>query len=83
MMYHGYGIGMGMGWTLILFAIVLPAMLAAVGFVIAQILRSPAAPPASDPLPGAERILADRLAHGEIDADEYTQRLRTLRAERR
>ncbi|MEU8660385.1 SHOCT domain-containing protein [Actinoplanes philippinensis] len=28
----------------------------------------------------AERILADRFAHGEIDADEYRQRLATLRS---
>jgi putative membrane protein len=28
--------------------------------------------------PGAEEILAERLARGEIDADEYRQRLQTI-----
>nr|BFE71922.1 hypothetical protein GCM10020092_052230 [Actinoplanes digitatis] len=80
-MYHGYG--MGMGWALIVFAVVVPTLLAALWLFITQLQRSPDVPAASDPLPGAERILADRLAHGEIDADEYAQRLRALRAERR
>ena len=31
----------------------------------------------------SERTLADRFAHGEIDTEEYEQRLRTLRAARR
>ncbi|WP_203779235.1 SHOCT domain-containing protein [Actinoplanes philippinensis] len=32
------------------------------------------------PAESAERVLADRFAHGEIDADEYRQRLATLRS---
>jgi putative membrane protein len=31
--------------------------------------------------PGPERILADRLARGEIDEEEYRRRLQALRAE--
>ncbi|MEU7909207.1 SHOCT domain-containing protein [Actinoplanes sp. NPDC049118] len=80
MMYHGYG--MGMGWALIAFAVVVPTLLGALWLLITQLQRSPEVPAASDPLPGAERILADRLARGEIDTDEYAQRLRALRAER-
>jgi putative membrane protein len=38
--------------------------------------RGVASPPAP---PTAERVLADRFARGEIDADEYHQRLDTLR----
>jgi putative membrane protein len=76
MMYHGYG--MGAGWSLILFAVALPALLLAIGLIIAQFQR------ASRPTePDAERVLADRLARGEIEPEEYEQRLRTLRATRR
>lgn len=31
-------------------------------------------------VPTAEQVLADRFARGEIDAEEYRQRLETLRA---
>ena len=81
MMYHQYG--MGVGWTLIVLAIVLPTLLLVVGLIVTQVQRFPVQPPSADPTPGAERILADRLAQGQIDADEYALRLRTLRAERR
>jgi putative membrane protein len=80
MMYYGHG--MGAGWTLIIFAVALPALLLAAGLVIAQLRRVPGEPP----LPvgptwrGAEHILADRFARGEIDAEEYERRLRMLRA---
>jgi putative membrane protein len=40
-------------------------------------VASPPAPP--PPPPTAEQVLADRFARGEIDADEYHQRLDTLR----
>ena len=73
MMYHGYG--MGAGWSLVLFAIALPALLLAAGLIVAQLQRAPRAPE-----PDAERVLADRLARGEIEPEEYEQRLRTLRA---
>ncbi|MCU7724880.1 SHOCT domain-containing protein [Actinoplanes sp. KI2] len=76
MMYHGYG--MDAGWSLILFAVLLPALLLGVGLVVAQFQRAPHAVE-----PDAERVLADRLARGEIDAEDYEQRLRTLRATRR
>ena len=35
-------------------------------------------PPDQQPRPGAEEILAERLARGELDPDEYRQRLQTL-----
>jgi putative membrane protein len=34
------------------------------------------------PLPEAERVLADRFARGDIDAEEYEQRLHILRGSR-
>jgi putative membrane protein len=76
MMYHGYG--MGAGWSLILFAVLLPALLLAIGLLVARFQRTPHAPE-----PDAEQVLADRLARGEIEAEDYEQRLRTLRATRR
>ena len=36
--------------------------------------------PRSEPAGTAERLLADRFARGEIDAEEYRQRLDVLRA---
>ncbi|SNY64203.1 SHOCT domain-containing protein [Paractinoplanes atraurantiacus] len=74
MMFHGYG--MGPGWSLIVFAFVLPMVLLAAGLVAAWARRE-------SPGPSAERILADRLAAGEIGTEEYEERLRTLRAVRR
>jgi putative membrane protein len=35
-------------------------------------------PPDQQPRPGAEDILAERLARGELDPEEYRQRLQTL-----
>lgn len=73
MMYHGYG--MGAGWTLIVLAVVLPTLLLVTGLVLAGFHRA-----SGSAAPDAERLLADRLARGEIDAEDYEQRLRTLRA---
>jgi putative membrane protein len=47
------------------------------------LLRRPGQPhqqpqPDQQPRPGAEEILAERLARGELDPDEYRQRLQTL-----
>jgi putative membrane protein len=81
MMYHGYG--MGMGWSLLTFAFLLLALLLVVGLTIALIQRRSPEPPSGNPAPGAEGVLADRLARGEIGAEEYASRLRALRAERR
>ena len=50
-----------------------------VAWVVLQVIRSDRAadsPPAVDP----EAILATRFARGEIDADEYRQRLDVLHA---
>jgi putative membrane protein len=81
MMYYGHG--MGVGWSLIVFAVVLPILILAAVVIVSQLRRTPAASVSPDPVPGAERVLADRFARGEMDAEEYEQRLRTLRAARR
>jgi putative membrane protein len=80
MMYYGHG--MGAGWILIIFAVALPALLLAAGLAIALLRHVPVEPavPVGPTWRGAEQILADRFARGEIDAEEYERRLRTLRA---
>ncbi|WP_433716822.1 SHOCT domain-containing protein [Actinoplanes sp. CA-051413] len=75
-----YGNGMSAGWTLMMFAVVLPALLLAVGLIVAQLWRRPAEPP---PGTDAEQLLGARFARGEIQTEEYEQRLHTLRAGRR
>ncbi|MEV4642921.1 SHOCT domain-containing protein [Actinoplanes sp. NPDC049548] len=81
MMYYGSGMGAG-GWVLMILTV---ALLAALVFVLVRPLAGRTVePPASpDPTADAERVLADRLARGDIDTDEYQRRLQTLRAERR
>jgi putative membrane protein len=79
MMY--YGNGMGTGWLMmVIFAIVLPALAIAAGLIAVPLWRGPAKPPAANRASEAELLLGDRFARGEIDTEEYEQRLRTLRA---
>jgi putative membrane protein len=81
MMFYGHGAGMG--WSMIVFAVALPALIIAAVLILVQFRRAPQTPPAPDPIPEAERTLADRFARGEIGTEEYEERLRTLRAARR
>jgi putative membrane protein len=65
------------GWTLMSLT-----MLAFWGLVIwgvAALLRRPGDGRQEQQQPDSERILAERFARGEIDQDEYRQRLQTLR----
>lgn len=71
------------GWSLIVFAVVLPTLLLAMGFLIAAIQRAPSEPPRTDPISGPGQVLAERLARGEIDTEEYEQRMHVLHAARR
>jgi putative membrane protein len=80
MMFYGHGAGMG--WSMIVFAVVLPALILAAVLILVQ-FRRPEPPSAPDLIPDAERTLADRFARGEIATEEYEERLRTLRAARR
>lgn len=77
--WHGWGPGMwGMGvlWLLVIGAIVL---------LVVLLLRSrypgtsaPPAPPGATERRAAQAILDERLARGEIDVQEYTERSRAL-----
>ena len=77
----GWGVAMMLGtlaiWVLIAVAII----------VVAQSTRTTAGPPSGASGPAnvtstAERILAERLARGEIDSEEYRSRLDALASPR-
>ena len=81
-----YGYGNGTGWGYALMAISMALFWGAVIYGIAALVRytrrdSPQRRELSEPAaPGPERLLAERFARGEIDEDEYCQRLTSLRA---
>jgi putative membrane protein len=69
----GFGWGMmGMGWLMILIV---------GGLVVWAVVYtgSRSSSPSESSGTSAERILADRFARGEIDTDEYKERLEELR----
>ncbi|MEW5530682.1 MULTISPECIES: SHOCT domain-containing protein [Streptomyces] len=81
MFWYDHGMG-GWGWVAMTFTMVLLVALAVAGVVL--LLRSvdgflsgPGQPPAA---PSAKQVLAERFARGEIDEEEYEQRLTALRA---
>jgi putative membrane protein len=79
-MMNGYAMS---GWGWLLMTLGLLGFWALVAVVAVALLRRPGQSdqqrqPDQQPQPGAEEILAQRLARGEIDADEYRQRLQTL-----
>jgi putative membrane protein len=74
MMHWGYGSGWGylmMGFSMIAFWVVVAAVIV----LSVRALGRPAAPPSSG---GADQVLAERYARGEIDDAEYRQRLAVL-----
>ena len=86
-MMYGYGSGIG-GWGYALMAIGMVLFWGALIYGIVALARyarrdgprgyEPAGPSAPEP----ERLLAERFARGEIDEDDYRQRLTSLRAAR-
>jgi putative membrane protein len=84
-MMYWYGNGIG-GWGYALMAIGMVLFWGAVIFGIAALVRygrrdgPQRREQAEPPAPGPERLLAERFACGEIDEDEYHQRLTSLRA---
>jgi putative membrane protein len=74
----------GWGWWWLLS---LGVMLMLIALVVVLVVRitSPSQPrtPSAGlpPRTSAEKVLADRMARGEIDTDEYRQRLSALRGE--
>jgi putative membrane protein len=79
-MMNGYAMS-GWGWLLMTLGVL--GFWALVAVVAVALLRRPDQPhqqpqPDQQPPPGAQEILAQRLARGELDPDEYRQRLQTL-----
>lgn len=73
----GNGMMGGWWWLAALFSVVILGLV--IGGVI-LLVRRLGRGPSSQPAPaGAGAILADRYARGEIDEQEYRQRLATLR----
>ena len=92
--WNGHGMN-GWGFALMTVSTLLVLGLMVVGVVLLArwLGRTPAQPPARTPAGGPtappapepadpERLLAERLARGEIDPDEYRQRLDALRGAR-
>lgn len=85
MMYDGWGMGWG-GWLLmtlvmiVFWAILITAIVLAVRYVAGS--GRPGAGPGPSGPTRAEDLLAERFARGEIDDDEYRQRVTLLREHR-
>ena len=72
----GWGYALGIIGMVLFWAVLVLAIAAAFRYLDRK--RSESFPPPPPP-PTAEQVLAERFARGEIDADEYRQRLDTLR----
>ncbi|MGB8503848.1 MAG: SHOCT domain-containing protein [Mycobacterium sp.] len=80
----GYGSGWGwVGWiiTAIVLVVFFAVLITAV-VVAARSLTGGHRGPGGHQVRGAEDVLAERFARGEIDADEYRQRVTLLREHR-
>lgn len=71
-MWDGYGMGWGLGWLWLVLILVGLGLLVYVA-VRVSIRQSSSNAPGS-----ARRILEERYARGEIDTDEFTERLKNL-----
>jgi putative membrane protein len=79
-MMNGYAMS---GWGWLLMTLGMLGLWALVAVVAVALLRRPGQfdqqrQPGQQSRPGPEEILAQRLARGELDADEYRHRLQTL-----
>jgi putative membrane protein len=72
----GWGYALGIIGMILFWVVLVLAIAAAVRYLDRKRGESFQPPPAP---PTAEQVLAERFARGEIDADEYRQRLNTLR----
>lgn len=70
----GWGYALGITGMVLFWVVLVLAIALAVRYLDRR--RGESLPP---PPPRAEQVLAGRFARGEIDADEYRQRLDTLR----
>ena len=84
--YYGGGSGMGAGGFVLMLLLILGfwSLVVFGGILAFRALSHPSpghqAPTAPPPTADAERLLAERFARGEIDADEYTIRRDLLRS---
>lgn len=79
----GWGYAFGIIGMILFWGVLILAVVALIRYVgrSREEQPPPPPPPAAPPQPPtAEQVLAERFARGEIDADEYRQRLETLRA---
>ena len=72
----GWGYALGITGMVLFWVVLVLAIALAVRYLDRRRGASLLPPP---PRPTAEQVLAGRFARGEIDADEYRQRLDTLR----
>ena len=72
----GWGYALGITGMVLFWVVLVLAIALAVRYLDRR--RGESLPPPPPP-PRAEQVLAGRFARGEIDADEYRQRLDTLR----
>jgi putative membrane protein len=81
MMFYDHDLSGG-GWTLMIASMVFfwALLIAGVVLLVRHLLRDAQRLTSTA---GPEGLLAERFARGEIDAEEYQQRLNTLRAEDR
>jgi putative membrane protein len=80
-MYHDEGSGWPWLWGLLTMVILLALVAVAVWFLVRHTSAAPTAPDAVAGTPEStpEQVLAHRYARGEIESDEYRERLATLR----
>ena len=74
----GWGYALGITGMVLFWVVLVLAIANAVRYLDRKRGES-SPPPPPPPPPTAEQVLAERFARGEIDADEYRQRLDTLR----
>ena len=76
----GWEYALGITGMVLFWVVLVLAIANAVRYLDRKRGESPPPPPPPPPRPPtAEQVLAERFARGEIDADEYRQRLDTLR----
>jgi putative membrane protein len=77
---YGAGWGYWLVTTLLFWGLIVAGIIALIRYIAST--RNTGRPRAADEPERPEEVLAHRLARGEIDAQEYKQRLELLRARR-
>jgi putative membrane protein len=75
----GWGYGLGVLSMILFWGLLIAGVVILVRYLSRSSRPQPPAPPTAPQHPQTpEQVLAERFARGEIDADEYRQRLATL-----